>query len=134
MEREFFLNKAAHKPCSVSKQSSVWHWNYFQFLAISLKLANSLYSLHFNLAFSRGVPSRYFSISLVKLLTHRCIIACGISTHRQFTFLWSYPPVHTVRSFSGCLFLNVRTFLTRLRRDCSTALSLIMNLLEMYLL
>ena len=70
-----FLNKAAHKPCSVSKQSSVWHWNYFQFLAISLKLANSLYSLHFNLAFSRGVPSRYFSISLVKLLTHRCTIA-----------------------------------------------------------
>ena len=31
----------------------------------------------FNLAFDRGLPSRYFSISLVKLLTHRCTIACG---------------------------------------------------------
>ncbi len=38
----------------------------------------------FNLASGRGLPSRYLPISLVKLLTHRCTIACEINPSAVF--------------------------------------------------
>jgi hypothetical protein len=131
-------------------------------------------NFEFNLASDWGLPSRYFSISLVKLLTHRCTIACDVSTHRQsntsilrqafsgsprlkhllllkskistspsfssafqslvlrqafsgsprlkHSFLWHFPPAHAVRSFSGNLSLDARTFLICLhKRDYPTA-------------
>ena len=96
-----------------------------------------------------GLPSQSLPTLLVKLLTHRCTIACDFSIHRQsaalsfsrlcnhrllrsfrsrfshngghimlvphllkHSFLWHYPPTHAARSFSGCLFLDARTFLT----------------------
>ncbi len=89
--------------------------------AICPKLADNL-SLRVNLAFGRGLPIGYFSIPMVKLLTHRCTIACEIAFHRQSPFLWHFPPVHTVRSFSGDLSSDARTFLTLFGRDCSAAL------------
>lgn len=51
------------------------------------EVGGHLYNLRFNLAFGRGLPSRYLPISLVKLLTHRCTIACDINIHRQSVIL-----------------------------------------------
>lgn len=37
----------------------------------------------FNLASDRGLPSQSLPTLLVKLLTHRCTIACAVASHRQ---------------------------------------------------
>ena len=73
----YLKNKAARKPCSVLD-------NHLSCIRITPnlqrffpKMANNL-SLRLNLASDRGLPSRYLPIPLVKLLTHRCTIACGI--------------------------------------------------------
>ncbi len=50
------------------------------------EVGGHLYNLRFNLAFGRGLPSRYLSISLVKLLTHRCTIACDIKSIGSLAF------------------------------------------------
>jgi len=44
------------------------------------EVGGHLYNLRVNLAFDRGLPSQCFSALLVKLLTHRCTIACDIKS------------------------------------------------------
>ena len=61
-----------------------------------------------------------------ELLPHLCTIACEINPSAVFwekiPFLWSDPPAHAVRSFSGELSSDARTFLTFIRRDYPAAL------------
>ena len=121
------INKVARKPCSVLD-------NHLSGIRIAPnlqrffpKMATNL-SLRLNLASDWGLPSRYLPVSLVKLLTHRCTIACDRnSTHRQSSFLWHYPPTHVAQSFSGSLFLDARTFLTQnnFKRDYPATLILL---------
>ena len=128
-------NKAAHKPCSVSlltMQGKKNPDNHLSGIRITpnlqrfFKLGGHLKRL-FQSCIRSGVAWHILLSISGELLPHLCTITCDIwKNHNPSVvfwdrgnyiyptpFLWSDPPAHAVRSFSGELSLDARTFLTR---------------------
>lgn len=86
--------RAAHKPDSVSKQSSVWEVSCLTTQAIFQKTAGHL-NLLVNLAPERSLPGKYLSVFPVVSYTtvapepYGCLLFCG--TCPEITFGGRYP-------------------------------------------
>lgn len=71
------------------------------------------FNLQFNLAFCRGLLSQYLPVLLVKLLTHRCTIACDFRPSAVYVFSacaiidcsvpFAFAPLTTAASLCSCL-------------------------------